>query len=86
MPVISSFYGIKITINYREHHPAHFHAVYGEFEALFSIANSNIIKGNLPKRAENMVLEWARIHHNELVALWQLATEKKPLYEIEPLK
>lgn len=30
MPVISRFYGIVITMNFREHEPAHFHATYGE--------------------------------------------------------
>jgi len=28
MPTISIFYGIKISINYNDHHPPHFHAEY----------------------------------------------------------
>ena len=32
MPEISRFLGIVITMYYREHGPAHFHAIYGEFE------------------------------------------------------
>jgi len=34
MPEISRFYGIIIYIFYREHQPPHFHAVYGDEEAL----------------------------------------------------
>jgi len=30
MPEISRFYGIAITMNYREHNPPHFHATYQE--------------------------------------------------------
>jgi len=37
MPEISRFFGIIIYMNWREHPPMHFHAVYGEHEALFTI-------------------------------------------------
>ena len=32
MPRISAFYGIVITMYYRDHDPPHFHAAYGEYE------------------------------------------------------
>lgn len=32
MPIICSFRGIRITINYNDHMPPHFHAYYGEYE------------------------------------------------------
>jgi len=34
MPEISRFYGIIVRLYYRDHPPAHFHAIYGEHEAL----------------------------------------------------
>ncbi len=34
MPTISQFFGIVIQMFWREHAPPHFHALYGEFEAL----------------------------------------------------
>jgi hypothetical protein len=37
MPEISRFFGIVIYMNFREHPPVHFHAVYGEFEALITL-------------------------------------------------
>lgn len=57
MPEISRFFGIVIYIYYREHQPAHFHAVYGEFEALISVDNFTVLSGNLPPRALGLVVE-----------------------------
>jgi hypothetical protein len=37
MPTICFFYGIAIRMYFRDHAPAHFHAVYGEHEAFISI-------------------------------------------------
>jgi hypothetical protein len=37
MPTISQFFGIVIQMFWREHSPPHFHALYGEFEALIDI-------------------------------------------------
>jgi len=38
MPTISEFFGIIISIYYSDHAPPHFHARYGEFEALVQIS------------------------------------------------
>jgi len=37
MPEVSRFYGIIVRFYYRDYHPAHFHAIYGEHEALIEI-------------------------------------------------
>ena len=37
MPTISRFFGIVIQMFWREHAPPHFHALYGEYEALIDI-------------------------------------------------
>lgn len=37
MPELCSFYGISIRINFRDHNPPHFHALYGEHEAVIEI-------------------------------------------------
>ena len=34
MPELSRFFGIVIRMFYNDHEPAHFHAIYGEYEAL----------------------------------------------------
>lgn len=68
MPVISSFYGILIRMFYNDHAPPHFHAVYGEFELAVGISPIVILEGSAPNRVRSMVLEWAALHQQELLA------------------
>ena len=49
MPEVSRFYGIAIKIFFGDHPPPHFHAVYGEYNALVGIEALAIIEGDLPK-------------------------------------
>ena len=86
MPIISQFYGIKITIFYDDHGEPHFHAYYGEHSAKFSIASGEIIVGSLPKRASHLVSAWMKLHTKELEADWELAKQHKVLQFIEPLE
>lgn len=86
MPEISRFYGIIIKMYFDEHYPSHFHAEYGDFEALIEIETLAVIAGRLPPRALGLVMEWAAIHQKELLSLWLDARERKSLGEIEPLK
>lgn len=85
MPEISRFFGIVIYIYYREHQPAHFHAVYGEFEALISIDSLTVLSGGLPPRALGLVIEWANMHKDELQKDWQKAISFEKLDKIQPL-
>jgi hypothetical protein len=39
MPTISIFYGIMIRMFFNDHPPPHFHARYGEFEAISRHSN-----------------------------------------------
>jgi hypothetical protein len=57
VPRISQFYGIAIYMYYRDHPPPHFHAIYGEFEALIDVASGAVIEGVLPRRANDLVAE-----------------------------
>jgi hypothetical protein len=70
---------------YREHEPAHYHAIYGEFEVTIDI-ESGVVSGRFPKRAMNLVLEWHNLHGRELMENWDLARERKPLKKIPPLE
>jgi hypothetical protein len=85
MPEICRFYGIAIFIYYNEHHPPHFHAVYGEREALISIESLSIIAGSLPPRSLGLVVEWASIHQQELENIWNQAANHQRLDKIDPL-
>ncbi|MFH1540087.1 MAG: DUF4160 domain-containing protein [bacterium] len=61
MPEICRFYGISIYIYYNEHQPPHFHAIYGEREALVSIDSLSVLAGSLPPRSLGLVVEWASL-------------------------
>ncbi|MCU0596660.1 MAG: DUF4160 domain-containing protein [Desulfobacterota bacterium] len=67
MPTISAFYGIVIQMFWADHAPPHFHALYGEHEALVNVRTLEVMQGSLPRRALVLVLEWATQHRGELL-------------------
>ncbi len=86
MPTISVFYGIVIAMYWGDHAPPHFHAIYGEHEALIDIATLDIIRGGLPTRARALVLEWAQQHRRELSGNWDQCSRNQTPSRIPPLK
>jgi hypothetical protein len=71
---------------FNDHHPAHFHAVYGEHEAIYIIDSLEILRGGLPRRAHGMVVEWATLYRVDLRNNWDRAREMRPLESIDPLE
>jgi hypothetical protein len=73
MPVIARFYGIliKMYFSQSEHGVPHFHAVYGEFNGVFSIETLELMEGDLPLRSQKLVKEWATQYQSELLRMWQ---------------
>jgi hypothetical protein len=57
MPEITRFYGIIIKLFFADHPPPYFHAIYGDYNALFNLETLEIIEGDLPNRATKMVVE-----------------------------
>jgi hypothetical protein len=84
MPEISRFYGIIIRMFSidREHPPRHIHIKYGEFVAVMELDNLNFIEGKLPNRCVQLVREWAELHQQELVEMWNTQN----FHPIEPLE
>lgn len=72
MPVVARFYGIviKMYFSQSEHGVPHFHAVYGEFNAVYRIDPVSLMEGDLPPRAQRLVAEWAALHQAELLRIW----------------
>ena len=66
MPEISRFFGIIITINYREHDPPHFHAWYAGSDISVRISDGSV-SGQMQRRALALVLEWWHLHRTELL-------------------
>jgi Domain of unknown function (DUF4160) len=86
MPRVSEFFGIVIYMYYNDHMPPHFHAEYGEYEAIYEIDTLDVTRGNLPHRAHALVIEWASLHRSELRDDWERARHEKPLAEINGLE
>ena len=86
MPEVTRFFGIVVRMYFRDHSPAHFHAEYGEYEALIAIETLSILRGDLPRRAMALVLEWAALHRQELREDWDRARGGTPLESIAPLE
>jgi hypothetical protein len=85
MPTISIFYGILIRMFFNDHPPPHFHARYGEVEATVEIGTLEILEGELPRRALNLVREWAMMDRKELLEDWRFRRENAAPTKIEPL-
>ncbi len=88
MPTISMFYGIIIRMYCapKEHTPSHFHAYYGSYKAIIDINSCELMEGELPKKQLRLVLAWAELHKEELIANWRLAMDSELPFKIEPLK
>ena len=85
MPEISRFLGIVIAMFYRDHAPAHFHAVYSDYEITVAI-ETGVVTGSFPRRALRHVLEWYELHKDDLLEDWELAQARRPLKKIAPLE
>lgn len=85
MPRLSAFYGIVIYMYMRDHGVAHFHARYGDDEAVFEIATSSVLQGGLPPRQARRVREWTELHRLELLDSWEKATRAEAPGTIDPL-
>jgi hypothetical protein len=70
---------------FADHAPPHFHAIYGNQEALIDIRTLEVIEGRLPRRALGFVLEWASQNRVELQENWNLCAARKSPNPITPL-
>lgn len=71
MPEITRFYGIIITMYFKEHNPPHFHATYGDYTGEFNLSDLKMVNGNLPSKAQKLIREWASKYRKELLKMWQ---------------
>ena len=73
MPVIARFYGILIKMYFSQSELGvpHFHAIYGEYNAVFDIQTMEMLEGDLPLRAQRLVREWGMHYQQELLRMWQ---------------
>lgn len=83
MPEISRFYGIIIKMFFKpkEHEPSHIHALYGEYMGMFNIKTMEMIDGDLPRKAQELVIEWLSSHQEELQLMW----DEQNIWKLPPL-
>jgi hypothetical protein len=89
MPTISLFFNLRILMYWNDHAPPHFHVGYvGQDEdTVIAIRTLEVIElGSLKRRALGLVLDWAELHQDELLANWDLARQGLPLNQIAPLE
>lgn len=53
------------------HRLPHFHAIYAEYVASFSLNPPSLLEGTLPRRQLRYVLAWAELHVGELEDNWE---------------
>jgi hypothetical protein len=71
---------------YDDHAPPHFHAIYGEFEAHIGLDPLEVLKGKLPRRALELVFDWAELHARELRENWDRGQRHVMMSSIQPLE
>ena len=86
MPIVSIFFGIVIRLYNDDHNPPHFHAMYGEFEAIIEIRSGKILGGRLPTKAKKLVEEWRKKHIRELNSAWSAVESMKSPKRIKGLE
>ena len=83
------FYGLIISMYYfdnRRHNLPHIHIKYQDEEAVVSIPDGILLEGSLKPGKMKLVQAWIEIHHEELMADWDLAVSGENIFKIEPLK
>jgi len=70
----------------KQHNLPHIHVKYQEEEAVISIIDGLLLEGSLKLNKMKLVLAWIEIHHDELIADWDLAINGETIFKIDPLK
>jgi hypothetical protein len=83
MPTIAIFYGMVIEMFWVDHPPPHFHVTYQNFAAVVEIESGEILHGRLPSGAARDLRAWTRRHRPELLANWDRARLKVPLWPVK---
>ncbi len=89
MPTISMFYGIVVSLYFfddERHKLPHIHAKFQGADASFSITDGSLLAGSLPVSKIRLVQAWIEIHHESLMADWELAVNGHAPFPIDPLR
>lgn len=56
------------------------------YNAVISIPDGELIEGQIKSNKMKLIQAWIEIHHDELMANWELALKGENVYKIDPLK
>ena len=61
--------------------PAHIHAIYNEYVGIFDICSFEMVDGDLPHKAQELVKEWLKDNYKSLIQMWntQVINKLNPL-------
>lgn len=59
---------------------------YQDEEAVILISDGQLLDGSLKINKMKLVQAWIEIHHDELMADWDLAIMGEAIFKIDPLK
>ena len=68
-----------------KHHVPHIHAEYQGETAVYSIIDGKLLAGKLTPKKQKLVVAWIEIHHDDLLADWELAVNGKNPFPIRGL-
>lgn len=85
MPEVSRFYGIIVRIFHDDHGAPHFHAEHAGRKIKIAIHGLSPMRGQLPPPVLNLLLRWAELHQEELLAAWERAQRGETPGKIAPL-
>jgi hypothetical protein len=71
MPVVKRFGNYVIRVYFADHNPPHVHVVGRDFEALVSIKDAAVFRGNLPANVRDEALEWISANRAFLSQAWE---------------
>ena len=89
MPLISMFYGIVISMYFRDtnqHNLPHLHATYGDMEAVFDLNTCKLLSGKFPPKQTKFVETWMLLRQEDLLTNWELAVKGGQPFRIDPLR
>lgn len=84
MPEISRFFGIILSLYWRDHNPPHIHFSYGDYECSISVLD-RIVDGTAPAKVIAKVNHWIDIHEDEILTAWEKASRGEKFDRIKPL-
>lgn len=85
VPELSRFYGIVISMFYRDHARPHFHAHCGGDSIAIEIDGDGM-RGSFPPSRLSLLFEWRDLHRGELRTNWERLRRGEPPLPFAPLE